>query len=153
MNGDWIERAKKDLSEVSGGLAWRITLFVPTGAKDLEVRFREGDPSFDMNRHVAQWALRIHAPVVGDMPSMPKPAGGPSTTTSENPPPEGIRSILAVPVFDPEVFQPNQALRPVVAIVTFASSLPADRVVREEILRTTAEGYAEVAGTGIASPA
>jgi hypothetical protein len=53
-------------------------------------------------------------------------------------------STFAIPVFDPEVYQPSPLLRPVVGVVTFTSKLTMDQVVTAYELLTTANRYAEL---------
>lgn len=54
------------------------------------------------------------------------------------------RSILGAPVFDPVSLRPDRATRPIAAVVTFTSEMPASDLVQNERLRRVASKHAEL---------
>lgn len=133
--------AKKELARVSGTSNWVMLMFTQPGIGGLdadEPRFRGGDDVSEDARSchefAASEAFRLHAPLVADIAAISKDRSGTFGA---------LRSIFAATVFDPDVFNPNRLLRPVMAVVTFATSLPADDIVTNTELRALAERHAE----------
>lgn len=113
-----------------------------------------------VHRTVAAEAASLHAPLVADAAAAAADVARSSGVTFEydaeldakiSPP---VKSILAIPVLDPDVYQPSPMMRPVIGVVSFGTLVPAADVIRnvrfQEMAERLASGlvaYARTVGT------
>jgi len=133
------EEFEKSIAERTGVGLWRISLLtVEMVDERAELTWRGGDEKRrELHEIVAESCLQFHATAAADLSELAH-ATDLSDTLSE------LRSVLAVPVFDPDVFHPDPSFRPILAIVTLASSLEAKELleVRTDV-QIIAEGTAK----------
>lgn len=130
----WLDRTREELEflapkeQTPGG--WKICIFRNKTLAD-EPQLEPagyGDVPDEFDKSAADEAARYHTQILADRKELAGLAG----------------SILAVPGFDLNIFQPSPVLRPVRAVVSFASELPAPQVGDNEPLQFIVEKYANL---------
>jgi len=118
-----FEQAMHDRTAVG---PWRIAWFAvepdPTG-----LVWRGGDDKRQrLHEMLAREGLRFCSIVTGDLEALANAAECGDTL-------QHLRSIIAVPVFDRDVFSPNPLDRPVVGVVTLAGPVSHSELVKKEV--------------------
>ncbi len=111
-------------------------------ADQLRVLARTGESNpgreAEVFRTIGCYSAGRHLPVVGDLETM----------TAGRDLPE-LRSILVVPIFNPNVFQPSPVTRPLLGVLAFGTSLTAEAVVKNLKMHLVAQNYAELVAKSI----
>lgn len=141
VDPDLFKRAKAELAEATGFGEWKIVVFhIHETPGEHELLARGGDDPvehLDECFHaMIEEAITLHAPVVADVTAVPVPQDCSESIG-------GLRSVCAVPVFDPEVFHPDFRLRPLIGVAVFATGVPATDVVENADVHAIYERYAE----------
>lgn len=157
--GTALERLREELTRVAPSGSWKLVLYRVTvlGAvhQPLSIACAAvGGDADPMDQVVALAAYQTHSTIVGDLTWSPDLINAAVFTGDTHyqsgtaavvgfAPATQTGAVIAVPTFDPHIYDPSPVLRPVVGVLAARTMLSAKVIVENRSIRYTVERYAE----------